>query len=75
MSNLMNDQLTELINETLGWSSEIQEMWVGTTIEKIITAQKDSLLLAVEENDMELAQKLVHELAQTLESAEEQYED
>lgn len=72
MSNLTNDQLLDLIEETLAWGSDVSERWSGTLHEKIIETQRARIKEAVNKNDLELAYSLVRDLAQTLEVSEKE---
>lgn len=72
MSHLANDQLLDTIRETIEWANELAEEWTGTTTGKIIDFEVTQLERAVNESDLELAQKLVYELALTCTKVDEQ---
>lgn len=74
MSDITNNQLLELVDETLAWAVDVCEMWTGTLYEKIIDQEQARLIKAIDQHDYELAYNLVHNLAQTLEAAEKEYE-
>lgn len=74
MSDLTNEGLLNLIDETLAWASKISEMWTGTLYEKLIDSQMAQLTKAVEANDLKDAYTKVHTLIELVGVSEEQYE-
>jgi hypothetical protein len=71
MSNLTNDQLMDLVDETMRWGSEVSERWTGTLYEKQIDFQQANILKALERNNLDEVRKLVYDLAKYLDVAEE----
>jgi hypothetical protein len=66
----INQQILDLIDNTLAWASDMSEQWTGTPYEKVIDGQQAQLIMAVGDNDLNRAHELVHSLARTLEQAE-----
>lgn len=72
MSNITNDKLLETVNETVDWASELGETFLATTTGRVLDNQRDELLRVVKSGDLELADVLVFNLAQTCTYAEEE---
>ena len=75
MSNLSNDKLLELTDETLSWGREIADLWTGTLYEKQIDMQIKSVERSLEHKDLEKVRTLVYDLARFLDHAEKEYNE
>jgi len=75
MSNTTNDTLLDAISDTIDWASELGEAWLGTTTGRILDSQRDELRSVVKSNDLELAEILVKNLAETCVFAQKELDE
>lgn len=75
MSHEANDNLLDSVRETIDYANELSELWTGTTVGSVIDAQKDSLVNAVEDNNLEQARLNMISLVETCRMIEKEFEN
>lgn len=73
MEDISKEQLIDLYNTTVEWSSEVADLWTGTLYEKQINLSKERMLEDFDSNNTEALKDKITDLAQFLNKAEEEY--
>ena len=73
MSDVIDQKILQVAQETVAWGREVAEMWVGTQYQRQINDQLQSVDHSIEHEDWDKVRALVSDLARFLDDADKNY--